>query len=158
MRTVSKFEYLGLRSRGLVKWSVRIWLRSDSAYHYASRATRDSGISTMDGKGNGEDEYLETGPDFQWGEERYWDTGDVWEKGDRFRVTCPRSKHYLRCGSIIWVSKARLWVVFDDFQPGSFMERAMVAHAPPDWSSSRRVLQAKRESQGYMGPNVLRFL
>jgi hypothetical protein len=112
----------------------------------------------MDGKGNGEDEYWETGLGFQPGEERYWNTGDAWEKGDRFRVTCPRSKHYLRYGSVIGISKARLWVVFDDFQPGSFVERAMVVHAPSDWSSSRRVLQAKRESRGYMGPNVLRII
>jgi hypothetical protein len=108
---------------------------------------------------NAEDEYWETGLGFQRGEERYWDTGDVWEKADRFCVTCPRSKHYLWYGSVIGVSKKRLWVVFDDInKAGSFMERAMVVHAPPDWSSSWRILQAEREDRGYIGPIVFRFL
>jgi hypothetical protein len=108
---------------------------------------------------NAEDEYWETGLGFQLGEERYWDTGDLCVKADRFRVTCPLSKQYLRYGSIIGVSKKRLWVVFDDMKkPGSFVERTMVVHAPPDCSSSRRVRQAEREDRNYMGPIVLRFL
>jgi hypothetical protein len=112
--------------------------------------------TTMDGKDNGEDEYWETGLGFQWGEERYWDTGDMWEKGDRFRVTCPRSKHYLRYGTAIGVSKTRLWVVFDNHQPGAFVERAMVDHAPLDFWHSRQYHQAWRED---LGPDVvLRFL
>jgi hypothetical protein len=114
--------------------------------HYVTGSKRQATVETM----GFEDDYWETGLGFQRWEERYWDTGDLWEKVDRFRVTCPRSKHFGRYDSVIGISKKRLWVVFDDMKkPGSFVERTMVVHALLDWESSRRVLKAKREYRNY---------
>jgi hypothetical protein len=141
--------------RWFAKGSRKISLRRRGNNHYVTGSKRQATVEPM----GFEDDYWETGLGFQRGEERYWDTGDLWEKVDRFGVTCPRSKHFGRYGSVIGVSKKRLWVVFDDIKkPGSFVERTMVVHAPPDWESSRRGLKAKRENRNYMGPIVLRFL
>jgi hypothetical protein len=85
---------LHLRLRRLAKRSTRIWLRSDSSDHYVTRSKKQLYCDNERGwRILGDRAGLSTGGG------RYWDTGDVWEKGDRFRVTSPRSKHYLRYGT-----------------------------------------------------------
>jgi hypothetical protein len=102
------------------------------------------GMVLEDDAGNGENEYWDTGPGRQRQEERYWDTCDVWQKGDRFHVTCLQSRHYGRYGAVIGVSETRLTVVFDDRRPGQFIDRGMVVHAPRDWCWLRRYREAQR--------------
>jgi hypothetical protein len=71
-----------------------------------------------------------------WSPLRDWDTGDVWEPGQRFRVTCRRSKHFRRRGTVLKVARRWLTVEFGDGQPGCFVVRYMVVHFPPAWALS----------------------
>jgi hypothetical protein len=66
-----------------------------------------------------------------WSPLQDWDTGDVWTPGQRFRVTCRRSKHFKRHGTVLKVLRRRLTVEFSDDQPGCFVVRYMVVHFPP---------------------------
>jgi hypothetical protein len=66
-----------------------------------------------------------------------------WAIGQRIRVTCRRSKHYGRYGSITHVHRTRLGVDFEDPRPGSFidMSRARIVDEVPPPGQERMVVE-----------------
>jgi hypothetical protein len=66
-----------------------------------------------------------------------------WAIGQRIQVTCRRSKHYGRYGSITHVHRTRLGVKFEDPRPGSFinMSRARIVDEEPPPAAARMVVE-----------------
>jgi hypothetical protein len=98
---------------------------------------KSSSVATMEFKVNGRSwDGIGHGDARFWSPLQDWDTGDVWEPGQRLRVTCRRSKHFRRRDTVLKLAKRRLTVEIGDGQPGCFVVRDMLVHFPPAWALS----------------------